>query len=70
MYDDINFSQSREFILNVSKRHREFRQFLIKLVYTSQRITSASLIIIDNNIINKKSSNFKELIKNHVVVYD
>ena len=69
-YDDVDLSQSREFILNVSKRRRESWQSLIKLVYTSQKIISANLIIIDDNIINKKFSNFKKLIKNHVVVHD
>ena len=42
----------------------------MKFVYTSQKIISTSLIIIDDNIVNKKFSNFKELIKNHVVVYN
>ena len=42
----------------------------MKFVYTSLKIISASLIIIDDNIVNKKFSNFKELIKNHVVVHD
>ena len=69
-YDDVDSSQLREFILNVSKRCREFRQFSMKFVYTSQKITSASLIIINDNIVNKKFSNFKKLIKNHVVAHD
>ena len=69
-YDDVDFSQFREFILNVSKRRRKSRQFSIKLVYTSQKIISTNLIIINNNIVNKKFSNFKELIKNYVVVHD
>ena len=69
-YDYVNSSQSREFILNVSKRRRESRQLSMKFVYILQKITSASLIIIDDNIINKKFSNFKELIKNHVVAHD
>ena len=69
-YNDADFPQSREFILNVSKRHRESRQSLMKLVYTSQKITSINLIIIDDNIVSKKFSNFKELIKNHVVAHD
>ena len=70
MYDDVDLSQSREFILSASKRRRESWQFSMKFVYTSQKITSASLIIIDDNIVNKKFSNFKELIKNHVVAHD
>ena len=69
-YDDVDSSQSREFILNVSKYRREFRQFSMKLVYILQKIISASLIIIDDNIVNKKLSNFKKLIKDHVIVYD
>ena len=69
-YDDVDSSQSRESILNVSKHRRESQQFSMKLVYTSQKITSASLIIIDDNIVNKKFSNFKKLIKNHVVAHD
>ena len=69
-YDDADSSQPREFILSISKRRRESRQLSMKLVYTSQKITSASLIIIDDNIINKKLSNFKKLIKNHVVAYN
>ena len=69
-YNDVDSSQFREFILNVSKYRRESRQFSMKLVYTSQKIISANLIIIDDNIVNKKFSNFKELIKNHVVAYD
>ena len=52
------------------KRCCESRQFSMKFVYTLQKIISASLIIIDDNIVNKKFSNFKELINNHVVVYD
>ena len=70
MYDNADFSQSREFILNVSKRRRESRQFLIKFVYTSQKIILINLIIINNNIVNKKFSNFKGLIKNYVVAYN
>ena len=69
-YDDVDSSQSCEFILSVLKRRREFRQFSMKFVYTLQKIISASLIIIDDNIVNKKFLNFKELIKNHVVVYN
>ena len=42
----------------------------MKLVYTSQKIISANLIIINDNIVDKKSPNFKELIKNHVVAHD
>ena len=52
------------------KRRHESRQLSMKLVYTLQKIISASLIIIDDNIVNKKFSNFKELIKNHVIAYD
>ena len=70
MYDDADSSQSREFILSVSKRRRESWQLSMKFVYTLQKIISASLIIIDNNIVNKKFLNFKELIKNYVVVHD
>ena len=70
MYDNVDSSQSREFILNVLKRRRESRQLSMKFMYILQKIISASLIIIDDNIINKKFSNFKELIKNHVVVYN
>ena len=69
-YNNVNSSQSHKFILNVSERRRESRQFLMKLVYISQEITSANLIIIDDNIVNKKFSNFKDLIKNYVVVHD
>ena len=42
----------------------------MKFIYISQKIILISLIIIDNNIINKKLSNFRELIKDHVVVHD
>ena len=70
MYNDIDFSQSRKFILNVSKCRRESRQSSIKFVYTLQKIILASLIIIDNNIVSKKFSNFKKLIKNDIVVHD
>ena len=70
MYDDVKSSQFREFILNASKHCREFRQLLMKFVYTSQKIILINLIIIDDNIVNKKFSNFKKLIKNHVVVYN
>ena len=69
-YDYADFSQSRELILSVSKRRRESRQSSMKLVYTLQKIILANLIIINDNIINKKLSNFKELIKNHVVAHD
>ena len=70
MYDDVDSSQSRKSTLNASKRRCESRQFSMKFVYTSQKIISASLIIIDDNIVSKKFSNFKELIKNYVVVHD
>ena len=69
-YDDVDSPPSRESILNASKHCRESRQLSMKLVYTSQKTTSTNLIIIDDNIVNKKLSNFKELIKNHVVAHD
>ena len=33
MYNDVDSSQSYEFILSVSKRRRKFRQLLMKFVY-------------------------------------
>ena len=70
MYNDVDFSQFREFILNALKRCRESQQLSMKFIYISQKIILISLIIIDENIVNKKFLNFRKLIKNHVVVYD
>ena len=42
----------------------------MKFMYTLQKIILTNLIIIDDNIVNKKFSNFKELIKNYVVAYN
>ena len=39
-------------------------------MYTLQKIILINLIIIDDNIVNKKFLNFKKLIKNYVVVHD
>ena len=69
-YDDADSPQSREFILSALEHRRGSRQPSMEFVYTSQGITSASLIIIDDSIIGKKSSDFKKLVKDHVVAHD